>query len=386
MARNPAGSGTIRKKTVTRNGKEYTYWEARFTAGVDPGTGRQIQRSITGKTQREVARKLKEATSSIDQGTYTAPEKITVAQWLEIWQSTYLTGVKDRTADSYRSTIRNHLVPGLGAVRLDQLDPHKIQKYVNGLDLSPKTVKNIHGVLHAALRQAVLLRYIPHNPADNTALPRIERKELRVLDEDATTAFMAALEGHKFEILYKVTLLTGLREGEALGLTWDRVDFDRGTILIDRQLQKERKPGGQYRLVAPKNDKPRTLRPAPYVMQLLRAQRARQSEQRLQAGPLWSNPLDLVFTNEAGGNLKQTAVYTNCRKIMEGIGLQGFRFHDLRHPYVKHTTKKYSLQKQKSQATVSDNLGFLLLFVKAQSFMNQEENPAHSRNLSQIYH
>ena len=80
-----AGTGTIRKKTVTRSGKQYTYWEARFTSGFDPGTGKQVQRSITGKTQKEVTQKLKEATMAVDQGTYTAPVKMTVGVWLDTW-------------------------------------------------------------------------------------------------------------------------------------------------------------------------------------------------------------------------------------------------------------------------------------------------------------
>ena len=67
------GAGTIRQKTVQKNGKSYSYWEARYTAGYDPGTGRQVQRSITGKTQREVAKKLREATAMLDNGTYIAP-------------------------------------------------------------------------------------------------------------------------------------------------------------------------------------------------------------------------------------------------------------------------------------------------------------------------
>ena len=75
------GSGTIRKKTVTKNGKSYTYWEARYTDGFDPGTGKQIQRSITGKTQKEVSQKLKQVTSAIDTGTYTAPSKMTLGEW-----------------------------------------------------------------------------------------------------------------------------------------------------------------------------------------------------------------------------------------------------------------------------------------------------------------
>lgn len=98
MAKRAAqGSGTIRKKTVTLSGKEYTYWEVRYTKGVDPGTGKQVQRSITGKTQKEVAQKLKAATAALDSGTYTAPSKMTVGEWLEICERDYLGGVKPRT-------------------------------------------------------------------------------------------------------------------------------------------------------------------------------------------------------------------------------------------------------------------------------------------------
>lgn len=131
MARKAAsGTGTIRKKTVTRSGKEYTYWEARYTAGRDPGTGKQIQRSITGKTQKEVAQKLKAATASIDQGTYTAPSKMTVGQWLDIWTADYLGGVKPYTVASYTSVARNHIKPALGAVKLEALNAHTIQGFI----------------------------------------------------------------------------------------------------------------------------------------------------------------------------------------------------------------------------------------------------------------
>ena len=92
--KNVKGSGTIRKKTVTRNGKEYTYWEARVTTGRDPGTGKQVQRSFTGKTQKEVREKMRAAAVEVNQGTYTAPQRMTVAQWLDIWQREYLGGLK----------------------------------------------------------------------------------------------------------------------------------------------------------------------------------------------------------------------------------------------------------------------------------------------------
>ncbi len=136
------GSGTIRKKTVTRNGKEYVYWEARITTGRDPGTGKQIQRSFTGKTQKEVREKMQAAAVEVNRGTFTAPQKMTMGQWLDIWQQDYLGDVKPSTADVYRANIKNHIRPGLGAVRLADLHPHTVQSFINGLvGLSPASVR-----------------------------------------------------------------------------------------------------------------------------------------------------------------------------------------------------------------------------------------------------
>ena len=82
MGRAANGNGTIRKKTVTKNGTEYTHWEARCTVGYDPGTGKQLQKSITGKTQKEAAQKLKQMSLDVDNGTYQEPSKMTVGEWL----------------------------------------------------------------------------------------------------------------------------------------------------------------------------------------------------------------------------------------------------------------------------------------------------------------
>lgn len=338
--KNAAGGGSIRKKTVTRRGKEYTYWEARYTAGYDPGTGKQIQRSITGTTQKEVAAKLRAATSSLDDGTYSAPSKMTVGQWLDIWASEYLGGVKPLTVISYTSQIRNRIKPALGAIRLDALNAHTIQSFYNNLGkpkedkpgLSPKTVKNIHGILHKALQQAVMIGYIRFNPTDACTLPRMQRREIKPLDEAESKSFLQAIQGHRFETLFTVTLFTGMREGEVLGLLWECIDFEHGTIFIDKQLQREQVKGGRYIFAPLKNDNARTITPAPWVMQLLRSHRASQTEQRMKYADVWENS-GLVFTDELGHHLAIHTVYKDFKAIAVSIGRPDARFHDLRHSY-----------------------------------------------------
>ena len=138
-----AGSGAIRQRTFTKNGKDYTYWEARYTTGYDPGTGKQIQRTIYGKTKKEVAQKLREATNEIDRGTHLDPCKLTIGEWLDIWAKEYLVGVKEATAYTYKASIRNHIKPAMGAIRLDSLNPHTIQSFYNSKigTLSAKTIR-----------------------------------------------------------------------------------------------------------------------------------------------------------------------------------------------------------------------------------------------------
>lgn len=360
MARKAAaGTGTIRKKTITRGEKVYTYWEARYTAGYDPGTGKQIQRSITGKTQKEVSKKLKEVTTAIDSGTYTVPSKMTVGEWLDIWTAEYLGGVKELTVSSYKSSIKTHIKPGLGAIKLESLSSHVIQGFYNRLlapakdrkGLSPKTIKNVHGVLHKSLQQAVANGYIRLNPADSCVLPRAERKELKPLDEQQITTFLQAIRGHRLEDLFTVVLFTGMREGEALGLLWDCVDLNAGTITINKQLQKDFSKGSQYHLVATKNSKSRTITVAPFVVNTLRKVKLRQLENKIQLGGCWQDS-GFVFTDELGRHLNRSTVYNAFKKVMVQIGSPETRFHDLRHSYAVA-----SIRSGDDIKTVQENLG-----------------------------
>ena len=353
------GAGSIRKITTTRNGKTYTYWQGRYTESFDPGTGKQIQRSITGKTQKEVAQKLRRITASLDDGTYKAPCKLTVGEWLDIWTQDYLVSVKPRTVDSYKTTVENHLKPAFAAMKLDALKTQDVQRFYNSLQvecgdrkpLSAKSVRNIHGVFHKAMQQAVKLGHIRTNPADPCDLPRAVRKDIHPLDNEAIARFLKVARGHRYEAIYVLTLFTGLREGEVLGLLWDCVDLERSVIVVNKQLQKERRGNGESHLVTTTNGKSRQITAAPFVVDLLKKQRRLQESQKRLAGEAWENS-GLVFTNEMGHHLSAQTVYLHFKKLAGQAGFPSARFHDLRHSYAVA-----SLQSGDDIKTVQENLG-----------------------------
>ncbi len=357
--RAPNGMGSIRKVERTINNKTYKYYEARYSAGFDPGTGKQIQRSITGKTQKEVAQKLKEAIASLDAGTYIAPSKMTVSEWLSEWSEMYLKNVKDSTRSSYMTIINTHLLPNIGAIRLDELTIPIIQRLYNSLGepnssrdaISAKTIKNVHGVLHKALHQAMLNGFIRNNPADATVLPRIEKKQIHPMDEYQISTFLKAIRGHQFEKLYITMLFTGMREGEALAVTWDCVSFVTSSITVDKQLQLVRGTKGQYRLVPTKNSKVRTIHVAPYVLDILRGIKQEQEHNReIYGPPLEKTPY--VFCTPMGEHFKPNTVYKNFKAVVRNLGYDHIRLHDLRHSYAVA-----SIRSGDDIKTVQDNLG-----------------------------
>lgn len=177
--RNAAGAGNIRKKKVTRAGKEYYYWEARLTVGFDPGTGKQVQKSFTGKTQKEVREKMQAAAVAVNTGDYFEPTKMTLSKWIEVWLQEYGGDKKYSTLKHYKAQCKAHISPSLGALRLSELTAPQIQVFYNQLQrdgLAPKSIRNIHGILRKCLSTAVRVGYLRTNPSGrcDTAQGRAE--------------------------------------------------------------------------------------------------------------------------------------------------------------------------------------------------------------------
>ena len=353
--RNAQGGGTIRQRPDGR-------WEARFTVGRDPGTGKQIQRSVYGSTQREVRQKLAQAVAALDTGDYFEPSKMTLARWVEIWLAEYTGDKKYLTVKHYKAQCKTHIVPSLGAVKLSELTTPQIQAFYNGLQrsgLAAKSVRNIHGILTKCLSTAVQVGYLRNNPAAAVTLPKVVKKDIQPLTDEQVRDFLRVSAADEYEILLKVILFTGLRESEAIGLTWDCIDFKAGTVTICKQLQKRPLSDGGFTFAPLKNDKTRVIKPAASVMVLLSRRWKEQSAQRLRAGEVWEGwqnaeerKAALVFTTLTGTNLSPQTVYNHYKKLAVQIGAPDSRVHDLR-----HTFAVLSLQNGDSVKTVQGNLG-----------------------------
>lgn len=356
--RGAQGNGTIRQRPDGR-------WEARYVVGNDPGTGKQIRKSVYGDTQKEVRQKLNAVVKEIDEGTYFEPSKITVSKWLDVWLEEYTDDKKYQTVKHYKAQVNTHIKPALGAIKLESLTTPQIQKFYNGLlrrpekPLAAKSVRNIHGILTKALSTAVQVGYLRQNPAQAVTLPRSKRKEISPLTDEQVKELVRLADNDSFGALFKVAVFTGMRECEATGLTWDCVDYDKGTIRIYRQLIKRPIEDGGFTFGALKNDKSREIAASPFVMGLLREQEQRQIEARFRAGELWKGwqtqkerCTAFVFTNDYGEHLHPQTVYNHYKKLAAKIGAPDSCVHDLR-----HTFAVLSLQNGDDLKTVQEHLG-----------------------------
>ena len=150
-----------------------------------------------------------------------------------------------------------------------------------------------------------------------------------------------------------------MRLSEILGLRWSRVDFKKGVIKVDAQLLVKRGKGTERTLDTTKNGKARTFRAAPAVLDKLKAVKQRQLERRLNAGGLWDNALDLVFTDETGHCLAHATVEHHFTRIMQRMGIER-RFHDLRHTFATEAIGLGVDYKTTSEALGHYSVGFTM--------------------------
>ena len=364
--RTAAGSGSIRQRP---NGR----WEARLTLGYDEGTGKRKTLSIYGATQKEVKKKMTEKLRQLDTNTFIADDKRTLAQYLDTWFAEFIEPTqKPYTVTTYRGVIKNHLKPNLGAVRLCDLTTEQVQKMVRKLvkaKLAPKTIKNIMTVLNSALEQAVKAQTLQRNPAKYAKIPAVRVKEIHTFTIQEIADFVDAAQDSPYYAPLMCCLFLGLREGEALGLAWEHVNFENGKVLICQQLQKEKSKGGKFYIQeGTKNGQNRALDVPDFLLEILKDDKQHQLLAHLSAGPAWQNVWGLCFTDALGQCINPHTLWVNFKRIAASIGLPDARVHDLR-----HTNATLALVNGDDLKTVQANLGHATAAFTLQRYVHASE-------------
>ena len=320
--RRDKGTGMIRRRADGR-------WEGRLDLGFLDG--KRVRRSVYGATEREVRTKLRELAREVERGASPAPERLTVGDYLGHWLETVARPrVRPRTYESYETTIRVHLLPALGRIRLSRLRATDVERLLAAKvasGLSPRTVDYCLTVLRMALAHAERTGLVPRNVAALVEGPRVPRAEARPLTPEELARFLATIAGHRDEALYLTALGTGLRQGELLGLRWSDLDLDRGRLTVRLQAQRI---GGALVLVEPKTERSRrTVVLPPVVVEALRRHRRQQAAERLQA-TRWHD-LGLVFCGTEGRPRDGRALTKQFQRLLARAGIPRRPFHQLRH-------------------------------------------------------
>ena len=342
------GEGNIRKRKDGR-------WEGRYTAGYDPETGKRIIKNVLGKTQAEVKEKLKTAISESQKLDVSKAGTYTVSSWIKMWYEVYAgPRIRPNTKAYYTNYIENHIIPGIGSIPLDKLTTIQIQRFYNNLQksgrvqrknfpplkdasLSPRVVRGVHTLLHNCLEQAVAERLILTNPAQGCKLPQLEKKEMKILPQEKIGLYLAEAEKRGLLAAFYLELTTGLRRGELLALQWTDLDVENRTISVTKQVNRI---NGELVVSPPKTrNSVRTLALPQQAVDLLIAEHKKHPR----------NPY--LFPSPKTGTMYDPDAFRRTHdKILKAIGAEHIRFHDLRHPYVKHTTKIFSLRLMDFQA------------------------------------
>jgi integrase len=307
-------------------------WMAQYAVHTAEGRKR---RTLYGRTRAEVAAKLAKAVADRNGGLAFDGNNLTLGEYLDRWLSDSVRGsVRESTARRYEELSRLHIKPTLGRLKLVKLAPgHLRGLYQEKLEvgLSPRTVNYVHRTLFKSLKQATADGLVPRNVAGLVRAPRPTKKEIHPLNRSQVKAFFEAASGvgDRLEAVYVVAVHCGLRQGEILGLKWEDVDLEAGTLSVRRSLAWVKK---EPILNQPKNGKGRSIRLTRAATEAFKRHRAAQNAERLRLGGLWAEG-DLVFPGERGQPMRAfTLTGGSFKRLLKRAGLpEKTRFHDLRH-------------------------------------------------------
>lgn len=274
-------------------------------------------------------------------GTSLDPTKVTIREYFARWLQHMETQVSPRSAEQYGEVVNTYIVPLLGNIQLAKLRAEQIaQAYADALDhggkngarLSPRSVAMIHRTLKQGLKQAVDWNLLSTNPASRCRPPRVERKEMKVLDMSTTAALIGVAQGGRLHMPLVLAAFCGVRRGEIAAIRWNRIDLDKATLAISTSIEQTK---AGVREKPPKNGRARVVALPAIVVDELRRHRLRQAEDLLRLGVRQSEATHVCLREDASPwppHLLTSAFI----KFIKASGLPRVRLHDLRHGHASH--------------------------------------------------
>ena len=316
-------------------------WQITIDTGTDPATGKRLRHfeTVTG-TKRGAHIRLAELLVAIDQGSYIRqPRKLTVAEYLAGWLSAHAeSNLAAKTRESYRHEMAVYIVPAIGWLKLTDLRPQHIQDYIGkglstgkkrGGGLSLRTLQYHYRILSKALSDAVRMGLLAVNPCRGVSPPKPARRDIPSYNQDDVKKLVSAISESSHPLLYTTLLMTGLRRGEALALTWRDVDLELACLYVSHSLLKL--DDGTVIIKGPKTARSRRMVDLPPSLALsLRDHKSNQEVQMILIGRNLRTD-DFIFSHEDGSPLNPNTITHDFGKVAKKAGFVGLRLHDLRH-------------------------------------------------------
>lgn len=305
-------------------------------------TGKRIRKKERGfKTKKEAEKAMVEVQNDFNRkGRYAEPSKMLYADYLKEWFEKKKSGVGEQTAILYESIIRVHITPALGAISLSKLTGFHIESFLDGLTkggLSAETVRRIHSVINTSLNAAERLDLVPKNVAAKVEKPKVKRKDLVVWEPAFVSAFLANTKGRsRFYIAIYLAVMTGMRQGEILGLRWSDVDLDNGTVQIQQTLRHD---GKKLMSGAKTAGSIRSIAISQSTIEELKEHRKMILAERVKLGSDYQNN-DLVVCSEKGTPAFSTGIMKVWNKLLIENKAPVITFHDLRHTHASLLLKQ----------------------------------------------
>lgn len=301
----------------------------------DPASGKRVQRGRSGfETRHDAQEALRDFLNELEAGKPSGKSP-RLGEWLtREWLPSLRTSVRPTTWKLYETTVRAYIEPQLGGLRLEELTTSQINALYGDLidsGLAPKTVRNTHGVLHRALRDAVRWKLLATNPASDADPPRVPRTKPETWDAEQVSRFLHSVKDDRLVAMWRLAATTGMRRGELLAVSWSDVDLDTGTVSVSKAV-------ASYSGLAIEISETKTAAGDRQIaldavtVEALRLHRQRQLEERLAWGEGWQDH-GLVFCREDGTPLRPSWVTARLPKLAEEAGLPRLTPHGLRHTW-----------------------------------------------------